>query len=200
MHRADLTKLSPILEKVRRASRQFQQIKMVYQSSTGKKPTRRWVDPYALVHRTGWWYLVGYCHLRKALRTFRVDRVQELELTGEPFQVPDDFEIHQYLEEIFAEQPVVKASLRFIPQAAYLAKANLTGWESYKENPDGSIDVILSAPDLYWIASMVLSFATWVYVLNPPELRKVVQDWARGTAEMYEKIENQKKEIKNEEN
>ncbi len=68
MQRADLSALAPTLEKLRRAAREQRRIEMQYQSTTGDKVTERQVDPYALVHRGGWWYLVGYCHLRDAQR------------------------------------------------------------------------------------------------------------------------------------
>jgi len=67
MHRADPNMLSPILENIRRGARQHRQVKMTYQSSTSPEGIDRQVDPYALVHRNGWWYLVGHCHLREAL-------------------------------------------------------------------------------------------------------------------------------------
>ena len=185
MHRADPSALAPTLEKLRRAAREHRQVDMLYQSTTKAEATQRQVDPYALVHRSGWWYLVGYCHLRDAPRTFRVDRIQSLELLSETFQMPDDFDIHAYLEGEFAGQPVVHATLRFTPQGAHIAKSNISGWESLEENPDGSVDVILSAPDLTWLASMTLSFSTLVTVLDPPELRNMVRDWARSVLEQY---------------
>jgi predicted DNA-binding transcriptional regulator YafY len=98
MHRADPAALSPVLEKLRRAARELRQISMKYQSTTSDKITERQVDPYALAHRGGWWCLVGCCHLRQGLRTFRVDRILSLELLNLDFQKPDDFDIQAYLE------------------------------------------------------------------------------------------------------
>ncbi len=186
MHRADPTLQAPFLEKLRRAARDHRQVDMSYQGTTRSDLTRRQVDPYALVHRTGWWYLVGYCHLRDGLRTFRVDRIRNLELLGQTFQVPEDFDVHAYLDAEFTDQPGIHAKLRFTPEGAYLAKGNLVPWESLQENPDGSVDVGLSAPDLTWLASMTLSFAIWVTVLEPPELRELVCEWARSVVEQYE--------------
>jgi predicted DNA-binding transcriptional regulator YafY len=159
---------------------------MLYQGGSDREPIERQVNPYALVYRSGWWYLVGYCQLRQALRTFRVDRVQQLELLSEPFQVPEDFDVHAYLDEMFKDQPQIQARLRFTPEAAHIARTNLTGWETCQENPDGSADVIMLATDLNWLASLVLSFSTWVTVLDPPELRAKVHEWALGTAALYE--------------
>jgi predicted DNA-binding transcriptional regulator YafY len=186
MHRADPTTHAPLLETLRRGARQQQQIQMTYQSSAHPEATERRVDPYALVHRSGWWYLVGYCHLRQALRTFRVDRIQHIELLSQPFQMLEDFDVWAYLDTEFKDQPVVRAYLRFVPEAAHIVKTSLLEWESVQENPDGSVEVILAAPDLYWLSSMVLSFGAWVTVLDPPELCALVREWAIETAALYQ--------------
>ncbi len=186
MHRADPSALAPFLEKLRRGARQHRQLKMTYQSSTSPKGIDRQVDPYALVHRNGWWYLVGFCHMREALRTFRVDRILQLELLAEAFQMPEEFNIREYLEAEFQDQPMVRAKLRFVSDAAHIVKSNLSNWESFHERPDGSMDVVVAAPDLYWLASMVLGFAQWVTVLEPPELRTLVKEWALETANLYQ--------------
>ena len=183
LHRSDPTSLFPMLEKLRSAMRAQKQISMFYQGLANSTPTRRQIDPYALVFRSGWWYLVGYCHLRRALRTFRVDRIQKLKYIDRSFQIPDDFNIHEYLENEFKDQPVIRARLRFIPEAANIATSNRLIWESVQENPDGTCDVTLTAPDLPWLASMTLGFANWVTVLEPPELREMVRDWAQAIAD-----------------
>jgi predicted DNA-binding transcriptional regulator YafY len=185
MHRVDPSTLAPMLETLRRAAREQQRVHLQYQSTTGEEVTERQLDPYALVHRYGWWYLVGYCHLRQGVRTFRVDRIQSLEVLHQTFHLPDDFDVHAYLAREFADQQVIKGKLRFAPQGAFIAKSNFSGWDSLTENPDGSVDVTLSAPDLAWLASIALSFANLVTVLEPPELREMVRDWAQAVAEQY---------------
>ena len=64
--------------------------------------TSRRVDPYGLVLRRGIWSLVGYCHLRQALRTFHVHRIVGLHAnTAKPrspdFEVPDDFRLDAHV-------------------------------------------------------------------------------------------------------
>jgi predicted DNA-binding transcriptional regulator YafY len=77
------------------------------------------------------------------------------------------------------------ARLRFEAHAAHLVNG-LPGYQSSQKQPDGSLQVVLSAPDLEWLASLVLSFTTWVTVLDPPELRDLVHEWALATAELYQ--------------
>jgi predicted DNA-binding transcriptional regulator YafY len=185
LHRADMSALLPSLEELRRATRERHQISAVYQSAANARAMRRKINPYALVFRAGLWYLVGYCHLRVAPRTFRVDRIQKLTLLSEPFQMPKEFDIHKYLENEFKDQPMIRARLKFLPERAHIVTSNPLLWESTQEEPDGSIVATLTAPDLPWLASMTLSYANWAIVLEPPELRSMVREWAQATIDRY---------------
>ena len=51
--------------------------------------TRREVEPVGVLSLDEDWYLVGWCRLRNDARTFRLDRVQGAELTGEAAAVRD---------------------------------------------------------------------------------------------------------------
>lgn len=42
----------------------------------------RLVSPYQLQYDLGGWYLVAYCHLREAMRMFRLDRIRTIGLTS----------------------------------------------------------------------------------------------------------------------
>ena len=188
LYRADLASLSPIMEQLRSAARELKQVNITYQGQTNAKAEKRRIDPFALVFRAGWWYLVGYCHLRNAPRTFRVDRIQKLSVLEKSFEGPADFNIHAYLENEFKNQPSIRAKLRFIPEAAHMVKANPSMWETVTENSDGSMDVTRTAPDLPWLASMALSFAHWTRVLEPQELQVMIREWAQATADLYSEI------------
>ena len=63
---------------------QQQRIAMNYRSHLDQL-THRKVEPYGMVGWNGHWYLVGYCCLRQDYRTFRLDRVQQVELADAIF-------------------------------------------------------------------------------------------------------------------
>jgi predicted DNA-binding transcriptional regulator YafY len=113
-------------------------------------------------------------------------RILKLAVLSQPFQRLKDFDIHKYLENEFKDQSTIRARLKFIPGAAHIVTSNRPIWESIQEESDGSMVVTLTAPDLPWLASMTLSFANLVTVLEPPELREMVRDWARATAGLYQ--------------
>jgi predicted DNA-binding transcriptional regulator YafY len=190
LHRADHAPLVPLLEKLRRATRERRRVRMIYRGRQQPKPIERKVDPYVLVHRWGWWYIVGYCHLRAGLRSFRVDRIVELALLDETFNVPDDFDARAYLATEPHVQPTIRVRLRFAPERALLALDDRAWWDAVDERPDGSVVVTFSVPNLESAARMVLSYAPHAVVLEPDELRHKVCDRARIVVGSYKTVES----------
>ncbi len=62
-----------------------------YRSESG----REWdaeVDPWAVVVRHGRWYLLCHSHRADAIRTYRIDRMHDVQQTAETFEPPDDLD------------------------------------------------------------------------------------------------------------
>ena len=68
-------------------------------SASRHQAERRPIDPYGIVHHAGEWYVVGHCHKRGDVRTFRIDRIAALRATGERFERPADFDLEAYRRE-----------------------------------------------------------------------------------------------------
>jgi len=185
INRADMEKLSPRLAELRKAVRDSQRVSMLYQSSRNAESEQRDVDLYGLFHRSGWWYAVGFCHLRGGLRTFRVDRIRDIKHNNQTFTRPADFDLHEYIERDWEDVPRISVKMLFKPQLSHLAQYARGYWETLEELPDKSILVTFLAPDLYAAASNALSYGPGVVVLEPPEVRCMVHDWAQATADMY---------------
>ncbi|WKZ35649.1 MAG: YafY family protein [Anaerolineales bacterium] len=185
MNRSDLKALTPTLEKLRRAIREHRSVSINYQSNQVPQPTQRELDPYALVHRWGWWYVVGFCQLRDEVRTFRVDRILEIRLSDSTFNVPAEFDLQAHLKKELQAQPQIKARLKVDADATWLFKGNQSYWESIEEQADGSLIVTFSAPALEWAASSTLAYGPAVEVLEPAELRSMVTEWIEATVGKY---------------
>ncbi|MGD2103980.1 MAG: YafY family protein [Anaerolineae bacterium] len=185
LHRADDTPLRPLLKTLRRAARRRQRVRMVYQSRSRPEPLERDVDPYALVLRWGWWYVIGHCCLRDAVRVFRVDRIQDLTVRRTTYDVPDDFDVRRYLEEEDWFPAEVQVRLRFAPSVARDVLDERGSWETVEEEPDGSLVVTFGATGLAWATRIALWYGAEVEVLEPAELRQRVRDVARAIANQY---------------
>jgi len=186
LHRADYGPLMPILEKLRRATRERRQTHMVYRARSRPESSRRDIDPYALAHRWGWWYVVGYCHLRQDIRSFRVDRIIDLMLLEETFSIPAAFDAQTYLASEPHIQPRIEMRLQFTPTGASLVMDDRLLWHSVEEQPDGSLIATVKLPNLEIAAHMVLAYGSYAEVLAPEELRELVAEQAQRILETYQ--------------
>ncbi len=57
-----------------------------------QQPHHRDADPYALGFLSGTWYLSAHCHLRHAVRHFRLDRIEDLTVLDRAFVRPSNFQ------------------------------------------------------------------------------------------------------------
>ncbi len=70
------------------------QVDMQYQSFYSEELTERSIEPIGLFHEHNYWYVMGYCHLRRDYRQFRSDRILSIKRTGKLFTL-----VHGTLDE-----------------------------------------------------------------------------------------------------
>jgi predicted DNA-binding transcriptional regulator YafY len=184
-HRASQSVVAPHLEKLRQAVRERRRARVLYRSRGQLQPLERDVDPYALVYRWGWWYFCGYCHLRRALRSFRVDRLVDCTLLEHRFEVPVDFDLQAYLASEPHTQPTVHVRMRLVAEGALLALDDRAMWESCEEQPDGTVIVGYSVPNLQVAARTVLAYGPHAVVLEPDELVRLVYTHAETIFKLH---------------
>jgi predicted DNA-binding transcriptional regulator YafY len=185
MNRADIEMLAPLLKTLRRAVRENCRVSMIYHGGSNPNGELRELDPYALLYRWGWWYVIGFCHLRQDMRYFRVDRIAELNLTGQTFSTHADFDVHAYVALEWQNMPQIQVRMRFAPRFAHLAKAGRGYWDTLEEQSDGAAVVMFRAPDIYAAASSALAYGPAVTVWEPLEVRQMVKEWAQAAADLY---------------
>jgi predicted DNA-binding transcriptional regulator YafY len=82
------------------------QVRVCLRYAPPKRPeTERDFDPYGLAYRWGRWYVVGMCHLRRGLRSFRLDRVLSVRPLEIGFSRPKGFDSLGYLKFSVATLP-----------------------------------------------------------------------------------------------
>jgi predicted DNA-binding transcriptional regulator YafY len=184
--RRDYGPWAPILDDLRRCVARRRQVRLVYQSFR-QEFTTRLLDPYALALQWGNWYLVGYCHLRGDLRTFRIDRIQEVEPTGETFDVPPGFDAREYLLRMAQDRPATyyRVAVRFDPEVAHIVRERREAWQDLAEHADGSVTLSFDASDLAWPCRWVLTYQDNATVLSPPDLAAMVRDAAQAIVARY---------------
>jgi predicted DNA-binding transcriptional regulator YafY len=185
MRQPGLSLLENKLEVLQRAVRDSFQVDLRYRSAASSEFTRRILDPYAIIFRSGLWYVIGFCHKRMSVRIFRVDRIGELTITSKTFRSPDDFDAREFWENELKILPLVQIKMKFFKEYVDVARNNQVAWDSFELQEDGSALVTMSAPDMDWAASSVLIYGPIVEVFEPYELRSKVMEWAQAICRTY---------------
>lgn len=73
---------------LRSAAAERKVVQITYRSVGKEETTNREVEPWTVFTTLGRWYVMGHCRLVDGERTFRVDRIRDLEVTDETFERP----------------------------------------------------------------------------------------------------------------
>lgn len=174
----------PVLHTIRNSIADQHRINLTYQSFS-QKATCRDVDPYALAFRDGYWYLVGYCHLRDDMRTFRVDRIQAIEPLRAQFSLPRDFDARAYLDASMRYEQPYHVVVWLDAEVAHVVREYGGQWMELTDHEDGSVTAHFDTNDLNWATGWVLSYGSFARALEPPELVGRVREEAERVLARY---------------
>ncbi len=157
----------------------------------GAVPRQATVRPYLLEPslQTHALYLMGFDEERKALRTFKIERIRTAALTPRTFEPPDAAETTSALRaawDIIADQPPAEVVLRFAPAVAdRVREATWHPTQAVKTDPDGSLHWSATVSGTIEIRLWILSWGDDVEVLMPTTLRDDVAETHRRAAARY---------------
>jgi predicted DNA-binding transcriptional regulator YafY len=151
--------------------------------SHGSGFTYRNLDPYGIVYLNNNWYVAGYCHLRKDVRTFRLDRLEVLKTTGETFKPPKNFNAFKTISESLAQAPFPGSVPCRVLLQTNLAEASkhIPAYVAMLEpDSEGVMLTIMAHPDWFWrVALYLLEFPFAVKVLEPDRLKSALETLAK---------------------
>ena len=159
------------------AIRMSRRVQFAYRSHAGADSHRE-VEPYAVIHSDGRWYLIGHCLSREALRTFRLDRVADLEICAEAFKRPTNFDARAYLRE---RMPFVQSDFQidvWIDMPIEQAEHTFGPWRVAIEKGEGGTRLRCGRDRLHMFAAMLLSMGRRIVIHEPAELRETFREIA----------------------
>jgi predicted DNA-binding transcriptional regulator YafY len=146
-----------------------------------KKETRRKVAPYKLWFLDGTFYLIGHCKWIKEIRIFAVDRIKMLALTDEIFEMPDDFDIDDFMGNSFGAfhgKPEKIKVLFSSDIAGYIKEKIWHKSQKLSDNHDGSVLFEADMACTRDIKAWVMRWGSKAIVLEPEKLRSEIQSEA----------------------
>jgi proteasome accessory factor B len=165
------------LAELEQAIRHRKRVDFSYTSAQDAAATRRQVDPYGLAYRQGTWLLVGHCHLRRAVRSFRLDRLSALTVAPRPkspdFERPARFDVRAYAARspwTFEIEPAVEVALDIGREGAAIADEDF-GSKARKESlPGGGTRVRFRCANPDFLVGRVLAAKGALVVHEPAAL------------------------------
>lgn len=152
-------------------------MKITYASSYEAASIRK-IYPLKLSYKSKAWYVKAYCTEKKAFRIFKLTRILKYELTNEKFSTltfPEETDI--------LEQKYNEVKLRFPKEMAYRVYDEFDCTEvAIQEN--GDLLVCARIPEDAWLIGYLLTFGTYVEIIEPAHLRKIISEEAK---KIYEK-------------
>jgi predicted DNA-binding transcriptional regulator YafY len=160
-------------------------LQMRYYSQGRAVETDRRVDPYHLTVFSGGLYLLGWCHLRRAIRVFAVERIRAVTALRETFTVPADFDPEAYLRGAWGivRGDLIAVRAVFSRAAAPHVRGRL--WhasQAFRELSGGRLELRLRVADTLEVRRWLQGFGGEVEVLEPPALRETIRREAERVA------------------
>jgi predicted DNA-binding transcriptional regulator YafY len=136
-------------------------------------------DPYTLLFFKDSLYLGGFAHNRNGLRLFLVDRLQEVTLSRDRFEVPAEFQVADLTGSAFGliDDELMSVRVRFSPEIAHLIRERT--WhptQILQELTDGSLVLCFQAGGEREILSWLYSYLPHVEVLSPDSLKNAFRE------------------------
>lgn len=178
----------PHLEVLQQAVVQGVQVALGYRDRAGAV-TARTVHPLGLVSKRSTWYLVAGTDA--GLRTFRVWRVQSVELTDRPADRPPGFDLATAWAGVVAEVDRIRGARHVhalaAPAAVGWLRAHVGGTRLVVGQPgaDGRLPVTIAFPDEHDPALELAGYGEVLEVLAPPEVREALAAIGARLVERY---------------
>jgi proteasome accessory factor B len=177
-----------VIDTLAHALAEGHEVVMLYHSASATEPVEYHIEPYGMCLHRAALYLVGWSRDHGEFRTFKLNRIIEVEDRGFTF-ARRPFELEQFLAGsfgIFHGQGDVAVRIRFSPQAArYVRESQWHASQSLHAERDGSLILTLRLSNTTELKSWVLSFGSHAEVLSPPEFRAELAEEAKRMVSQY---------------
>lgn len=182
------TKLEEHLSVIEKAIRDHETLEVLYYTPTRDSHTVREIAPHHVHVMGGAVYVIAYCHLRKEMRTFAVDRMEHVLPTGRKFQRRADFSIENYLAGSWGIERGEKTriTVRFDPETArFIRERRWHQNQVFEEQSDGSLLAQFEVAGTGEVTRWIRQYGSHAEVLGPEWLREEMRREAERMVGVY---------------
>lgn len=184
----DFSKVESQYHAIKKAIDDGVRVELEHQGSDGKY-TKREIDPYRLFYSNGFWYVLGWCHMRDDIRTFALDRIRKVNILEKHNLTKGDFDFDKYIAQCwrsyYLEDPQ-EVRIKFSPAAA--KEIHRKQWhptQKIKDMQDGSLELTIRVSGEDEIMRWVLSWGKDAQITAPSRLRTRMKNEIKHMAKAY---------------
>jgi len=152
--------------------------------------TEREVSPLQLLHYRGNWYLIAWCHMRKAVRSFAMDAIKRTTTTNTAAKELPKKAIEQFVGKgygIFSGEDVQWATLRFSPERArWVARETWHPQQECSVDSEGFLVMRVPFTDIRELSMDILRHGRHAEVIAPPALRSFIRTELESALTSYQ--------------
>jgi proteasome accessory factor C len=154
-------------------------MRIVYYTAGRDAVSQRTIDPMRLLIVEGRGYLEAWCRRAEAVRLFRLDRVEDVEVLDEPAAPPPDAEPTDVSEGLFRPSDEHRSAVLLLePEVRWVAEYYPV--DEVVELDGERVKVRLRYADPAWLVRLVLGLGGGARLLEPQELVAAVGRRARA--------------------
>lgn len=163
-------------------------IEIDYINAQNKKSKRK-IEPLRLDFKYQAWYLWGWCCERNDFRTFRISRIKRVMILDGEFNRDECISRHPKCSgsDDGGRQKSVHCILQFTQDALYRLYDDYDDCDIH-DNGDGTYTLEVDFPEDDWVYGYILSFGTYVKVIEPAHIRRIIKEKGGRISEYYEDI------------
>ena len=187
---ASLEQSSRHYEQLLEAWMQRRRVRLEYDSASEQKRIATILSPYRLLFSRRSWYVIGYSSRDRAVRTYNIGRIFSLSLLESDYQIPKRFRLERYLGDAWHLIREPKERHRIVIYFEQLVARNVAevAWHRTQQCrwlDDGRLEFSVVVEGLREIAWWILGYGEQAEVIEPVQLRELLQEKIRRMSVVY---------------
>jgi proteasome accessory factor B len=185
---APMETLDNVFWLLQRAAHRKHKVKMSYHSVYDKANIKITLNPYHIHYNNRAWYVIGHSSIHKEVRTFKLNRIEKLEVLDSCFIADKNFGVDGYFGKAWSMIPEGKIyHVELLFSARVARNVTEVHWHSTQKvthNDDGTTTLEFRVDGIGEIAWWVLGYGDQVEVIKPAALRKRIAQTAKKVVKL----------------
>lgn len=161
-------------------------LRISYRGSGAAEALQRDIEPLGLTYYGDRWHVIAWCRVRRDYRDFRTDRIEAISSSSQQFNPHEGFSLVDFLGRWENEPASFTGSIRADPIAAERIRKEAPFKILQDERNQDGVTFTIEGGNWNWYIGWMLSFGDRIVVVEPVELRTLLCEAARATANHHE--------------